>query len=388
MKNNKGLLFGILSLLIILSACSTGTVEKSTVTPVNEDAISKEDNHETEMKEEKVIPDMNLDDMRAMVDQYFEDLMNIYINAGKEFNLAEKPLTEEIYQSMAEEFKPYGTDHMIETQLHEIAQDFCYAGCDVNYFPSNSSLGLRYEMKNDQNGMVKLHYILPEDELNGSVKVSVTLIYEDNHWKVDSFQQSAIDDLVLTEAESGWLMQESGYGRSQFDGERKIEGFGTVYVYQLLDENRNVGVVKDTGFILDQLDETTNLVEEAPSPKADASSHKNRFTQKMLILEKELAWVDEQYDTLSVVEMYDLEEMRYQEWDKMLNEIYGVLKDSLPGAEMEALTVAQRDWIVYRDNKAEKGTDQLGGGWQSLQRMINLGDLTKDRCYELVEEYL
>ena len=243
-------------------------------------------------------------------------------------------------------------------------------------------------MKDDQNGMVKLNYLLPEDELNGSVKVSVTLIYEDNNWKVDSFQQSAIDDLALTEAESGWLMQESGYGRSKFDGERNIEGFGTVYVYQLLDENRIVGVVKDTGFIVDPLDETTNLVEEAPSPKADASSHKNRFTQKMLNLEKELAWVDEQYDTLSVAEMYDLEEMRYQEWDKMINEIYGVLKGSLPSAEMEALTVAQRDWIVYRDNKAEKGTDQLGGGWQSLQRMINLGDITKDRCYELVEEYL
>jgi hypothetical protein len=63
-----------------------------------------------------------------------------------------------------------------------------FSGCDLNYFPSNSSLGLRYEMKNDQNGMVKLNYILPEDELNGSVKVSVTLIYEDNNWKVDSFQ--------------------------------------------------------------------------------------------------------------------------------------------------------------------------------------------------------
>ena len=108
----------------------------------------------------------------------------------------------------------------------------------------------------------------------------------------------------------------------------------------------------------------------------------------MLNLEKELAWIDDQYDKLSVVEMYDLEEMRYQEWDKILNEIYGVLKDSLPSAEMDALTVAQRDWIVYRDNKAEKGTDQLGGGWQSLQRMINLGDITKERCYELVEEYL
>ena len=183
-------------------------------------------------------------------------------------------------------------------------------------------------------------------------------------------------------------MQECGYGRSQSDGERKIEEFETVYVYQLLDENRIVGVVKDTGFLLDQLNETTNLIEEAPSPKPDTSSHKNRFTQKVLNLEKKSAWIDEQYDKLSVVEMYDLEEMRYQECDKLLNEIYGVLKDSLPSAEMEALTVTQRDWIVYRDNKAEKGTDQLGGGWQSLQRMINLGDLTKDRCYELVEEYL
>ena len=81
MKNSKGLLSGIISLLIILSACSSGNVEKSTDTPVNEDAISKE---ETETKEEIVIPDIKLDDMRAMVDQYFEDLTNIYINAGKQ----------------------------------------------------------------------------------------------------------------------------------------------------------------------------------------------------------------------------------------------------------------------------------------------------------------
>ena len=107
MKNSKALLYGIISLLIILSACSSGTEEKSTVSAVNEDPISKE---ETETKEEKVIPDMNLDEMRAMVNQYFEDLTNIYINAGNKFNLDEKPLTEEIYQSMAEEFKVYGTD--------------------------------------------------------------------------------------------------------------------------------------------------------------------------------------------------------------------------------------------------------------------------------------
>ena len=107
MKNSKGLLFGILSLLVILSACSSGTVEKSTDTPVNEDAISKE---ETVTKEETVVLDMTLDDMKALVDQHFEDLTNVYINAGKKFNLAEKPLTEEIYQSMAEEFKPYGTE--------------------------------------------------------------------------------------------------------------------------------------------------------------------------------------------------------------------------------------------------------------------------------------
>lgn len=379
MKNSKGLLYGIISLLIILSACSSGTVEKSTDTPVNEDTISTE---ETETKEEIVIPDMKLDDMRAMVDQYFEDLTNVYINTGEKFNLAEKPLTEEIYQSMAEEFKPFATENMIETQLHEIAQDFCYAGCDANYFPYNSSLGLRYEMKDDQNGMVKLNYLLPEDEVNGSVKVSVTLIYEDNNWKVDSFQQSAIDDLELTEAEAGFIMQVSGYGRSAFNGEWQKEDFGTIYVYQLLDENRNVGVVKDTGYILDSLDEATNSLE------VDTSSDKYSFSDKMFQLEKELAWIDEQYDKLSVAEMADLEEKRYQKWDDMLNKIYGVLKDSLSGAEMAALTQEQRDWIVYRDTKAEKGTDQLGGGWQRLQHMINLGDLTKDRCYELVEEYL
>ena len=53
--------------------------------------------------------------------------------------------------------------------------------------------------------------------------------------------------------------------------------------------------------------------------------------------------------------MRDLEEMRYQEWDKILNEIYGLLKDSLPSAEMEALTFTQGIGLFTVIIKQKKG---------------------------------
>ncbi|WP_186580236.1 lysozyme inhibitor LprI family protein [Aquibacillus kalidii] len=80
---------------------------------------------------------------------------------------------------------------------------------------------------------------------------------------------------------------------------------------------------------------------------------------------------------------------RLEIWDGLLNEIYGVLEEQLPPEEMEQLREEQRNWIDYRDNSAlEASLEYKGGTQEHLEYVIVLANLTKERCYELVEEYM
>lgn len=82
----------------------------------------------------------------------------------------------------------------------------------------------------------------------------------------------------------------------------------------------------------------------------------------------------------------------YERWDNALNEIYGVLKEKLPAKTMENLRQAQRQWIVYRDSEAEKATAgwnyDMGHLWARIEYTFTLVNLTQERCYYLVNNYM
>lgn len=80
---------------------------------------------------------------------------------------------------------------------------------------------------------------------------------------------------------------------------------------------------------------------------------------------------------------------RWEIWDGLLNEIYGVLKEQLPPEEMDHLRQEQRNWIEYREDSALEASSEYKGGTQEhLEYVIMLAKLTEERCYELVEEYV
>ena len=79
----------------------------------------------------------------------------------------------------------------------------------------------------------------------------------------------------------------------------------------------------------------------------------------------------------------------YELWDDELNKIYGVLKQELSASEMENLRQEEREWIKYRDSEAEAAASQYAGGTMApLEQVETKSDLTRDRCYELVNSYM
>lgn len=80
---------------------------------------------------------------------------------------------------------------------------------------------------------------------------------------------------------------------------------------------------------------------------------------------------------------------KWEIWDELLNEIYGVLQEQLPQDEMDRLREEQREWIKYRDETALEASQKFKGGTQEhLEYVMVLAQLTEERCYELVEDYL
>ena len=84
-----------------------------------------------------------------------------------------------------------------------------------------------------------------------------------------------------------------------------------------------------------------------------------------------------------------VEDDRWDTWDNLLNEIYGVLKEQLSAEEMKQLQKEQRNWIKYRDDTALKASKKFKGGTQEhLEYSAVAANVTEERCYQLVEKYM
>ncbi|WP_017185579.1 lysozyme inhibitor LprI family protein [Alkalibacillus haloalkaliphilus] len=91
----------------------------------------------------------------------------------------------------------------------------------------------------------------------------------------------------------------------------------------------------------------------------------------------------------STYALQKVESDRLDIWDELLNEIYGVLNEQLPQDEMDQLREEQRGWIEYRDNSALEASQKYKGGTQeNLEYVAVLANLTEERSFELVEDYM
>ncbi len=142
-------------------------------------------------------------------------------------------------------------------------------------------------------------------------------------------------------------------------------------------------------------DENVDTSNNVPEKSKDTSHNDATLSQKEMYLKKfsdtkrEMDELRRNPEDESTYAMKKVEGDRYDSWDGLLNEIYGVLKEQLPQDEMDQLRKEQRNWIQNRDDAAKEASLKYEGGtMEQLEYVAVLANLTEERCYELVVEYM
>lgn len=94
------------------------------------------------------------------------------------------------------------------------------------------------------------------------------------------------------------------------------------------------------------------------------------------------------YDNLvSTSEIREMASREYSDWDNLLNQIWGTLKEQLPTSVMRNLTTEQKSWIKQKEARAKELSSQPGT-ISLIESASYLAETTKERCYYLVNNYM
>ena len=126
------------------------------------------------------------------------------------------------------------------------------------------------------------------------------------------------------------------------------------------------------------------------------SSNKSQSNNKVLSKQKYLGELNDIERKANNVYVGDTDpEMReavgyiYTLWDDELNRIYQDLKNNLPKNEFKKLEQEEVQWIKEKKIKAQKAADEFKGGTLApLTYTSTEAEETKNRCYELVHQYM
>lgn len=131
-------------------------------------------------------------------------------------------------------------------------------------------------------------------------------------------------------------------------------------------------------------------VEKIVEIESPTSGLAKKYLFKFIDIKEEinkLPYHEEEYQT--TIGMRQLASQEYEMWDTLLNEIYEELKNTLPTETMDELTSLQIQWIADRDSTAEAaGKEVEGGTLQPLFITSSKSQTTKQRCLELIKDYM
>lgn len=76
-------------------------------------------------------------------------------------------------------------------------------------------------------------------------------------------------------------------------------------------------------------------------------------------------------------------------WDNLMNDIYGTIREKISSSEFEALKTSQKEWLAERENDAkESASSWEGGSGYKMAYYAALAKSTGQRCEWLVNQYL
>ncbi|MDU5110962.1 MAG: lysozyme inhibitor LprI family protein [Clostridium sp.] len=158
-------------------------------------------------------------------------------------------------------------------------------------------------------------------------------------------------------------------------------------------EDKIITSVENTDNNETDIDKGQDAIE---SKENDSTNDNEKITIKQMYLDKlnELeadlnTSLKEKYDSGITLKMIEAASEEYEKWDKMLNEVYSKLAEQLSETEINNLTEDELNWIKIRDEKSDAADDKFeGGSIAPFLRIDSLAKTTKERCYELVNNYM
>ena len=121
-------------------------------------------------------------------------------------------------------------------------------------------------------------------------------------------------------------------------------------------------------------------------PNKDLENKRDEYLNKFSEINNEVSEFNYSGTDTQIKDTYSLV---LKKWDNALNEIYNDLKNILSSTDMELLRIAQKDWVIRRDKRAEEDSKMYGSNsTEEIEYTKSLADSTKERYYELIENYL
>ena len=121
-------------------------------------------------------------------------------------------------------------------------------------------------------------------------------------------------------------------------------------------------------------------------PNKDLENKREEYLNKFSEINNEVSEFNYSGTDTQIKDTYSLV---LKKWDNALNEIYNDLKNILSSTDMELLRIAQKDWVIRRDKRAEEDSKMYGSNsTEEIEYTKSLADSTKERYYELIENYL
>ncbi|MBD8036778.1 DUF1311 domain-containing protein [Solibacillus sp. A46] len=134
--------------------------------------------------------------------------------------------------------------------------------------------------------------------------------------------------------------------------------------------------------------EINNSIKE--NAEQNSTGSKEKYLAKIAEVENGIKELDPVFENGTQIELTEAQVEVFERWDALLNEIYKQLEtQQLSPNDMNKLREEQRKWLTHRDEKAAEAASKFeGGSMKNLEYASVQAQLTKERCYELVEKYM
>lgn len=141
--------------------------------------------------------------------------------------------------------------------------------------------------------------------------------------------------------------------------------------------------------ITDETKEDENI--QLGNTATKIEGRKTEYLDKLDNIQKELDAMPEKKDSDKGVTnaMKNYYGIAYEKYDKALNDIYSVLSDELSAETMVELRAEQIKWIEQKEDTAnDERKEYEDGTFENVAYYISTYESTKERCYELVNDYM